>query len=208
MASVDMSSPSSSRALSRCRWVRPDNALYVAYHDEEWGRPCHDERRLFELLNLEGMQAGLSWETVLKKREAFRKAYDDWDASVIAGYDDTKILALMADAGTIRNRLKIRAVIANAQAYLTLLAEGGSLDALLWAYVDHCPLVGGVGEGELPPAKTALSETISKDLTKRGFRFVGPTIIYAYMQAIGMVNDHDAACFLHLKASEPNAITL
>jgi len=170
------------------------NPRYIDYHDSEWGVPCHDENRLFEMLNLEGAQAGLSWETILNKRENYRAAFDGWDAEKIAAYDADKVASLLADAGIVRNRLKVAAAITNAQAYLRLRAEGGSLDEFLWAYVDGKPIV----NGESPrPAKTALSDRISKDLAKRGFKFVGSTIIYAYMQGIGMVNDHDPACFRH-----------
>ncbi len=152
--------------------------------------PCHDEVTLFEMLNLEGAQAGLSWETVLNKRENYRLAFDAWDVRKIAAYDEKKVAALMANAGIIRNRLKINATIGNAQAYLRLCEECGSLDAYLWAFVQGRPIV-NTGERII---STALSDHISKDLKKRGFKFVGTTIIYAYMQAIGMVNDHAASC--------------
>lgn len=177
---------------SRCSWANPANPLYLAYHDEEWGVPCHDELRLFEMLNLEGAQAGLSWETILKKRETYRAAFDGWDAEKIAAYGPDKVAELLADPGIVRNRLKVAATIGNAQAYLRLRAEGSSLDQFLWAYVDGQPIV---NPGPERIIKTALSDRISKDLSKRGFKFVGSTIIYAYMQAIGMVDDHDPACF-------------
>jgi DNA-3-methyladenine glycosylase I len=177
---------------TRCSWANPANPLYLEYHDKEWGVPCHDERRLFEMLNLEGAQAGLSWETILNKRENYRAAFDRWDAEKIAAYDADKVAELLANAGIVRNRLKVAAAITNAQAYLRLRASGTTLDQWLWAYVGGKPLVNGKGPR---PAKTELSDRISKDLAKLGFKFVGSTIVYAYMQGIGMVNDHDPACF-------------
>lgn len=180
---------------TRCNWANPANPLYLAYHDEEWGVPCRDETRLFEMLNLEGAQAGLSWETVLNKRANYRAAFDDWDAEKIARYDDAKVAQLLANPGIIRNRLKIAATITNAQAYLRLRDEVGGLAPFLWAYVDGKPLQNAWTTTQ--PATTALSDRISKDLAKRGFKFVGSTIIYAYMQAIGMVNDHRVDCFRH-----------
>ena len=183
--------------LHRCSWANPNNPRYIAYHDEEWGVPCHDELRLFEMLNLEGAQAGLSWETVLNKRDSYRAAFDQWDAQKIAAYGPDKVAELLANPGIIRNRLKVAAAIANAQAYLRLRAEGSSLDQYLWAWVDGKPIVNNIARQEDRMAKTALSDRISKDLGKRGFKFVGSTIIYAYMQGVGMVNDHDAACFRH-----------
>ncbi|WP_041742677.1 DNA-3-methyladenine glycosylase I [Collimonas fungivorans] len=188
--------------LTRCAWANPANPRYLAYHDEEWGKPCHDEVRLFEMLNLEGAQAGLSWETILNKRDNYRRAFDNWDAKKIARYDQDKVAALLADAGIVRNRLKIAAAISNAQAYLKLRTETGGLAPFLWAYVEGKPiqnewtLLGG------NPATTPLSDRISKDLGKRGFKFVGSTIIYAYMQAIGMVNDHCVECFRHQAVAE------
>ncbi|GJI99447.1 DNA-3-methyladenine glycosylase [Duganella caerulea] len=177
---------------TRCSWANPANPLYLEYHDKEWGVPCHDERRLFEMLNLEGAQAGLSWETILNKRENYRAAFDQWDAEKIAAYDADKVAALLADAGIVRNRLKVAAAITNAQAYLRLRASGTTLDQWLWAYVGGKPLDAADGPR---PAKTELSDRISKDLAKLGFKFVGSTIIYAYMQGIGMVNDHAPDCF-------------
>lgn len=174
----------------RCAWANPANPLYLHYHDHEWGQPCHDEVKLFEMLNLEGAQAGLSWETILNKREAYRVAFDDWDAKRIAKYDDKKVASLMGNAGIVRNRLKIAATITNAQAYLRLVVEGNTLDAYLWAHVNGKPLRNN-GERIIT---TPLSDAISKDLKKLGFKFVGSTIIYAYMQAIGMVQDHAADC--------------
>lgn len=170
------------------------NPRYLAYHDHEWGVPCHDETTLFEMLNLEGAQAGLSWETILNKRDNYRAAFDQWDAGVIAAYDAAKVAELLANAGIVRNRLKVAAAISNAQAYLRLREEGLTLDAYLWGFVDGAPIVNHWPSGERP-AKTALSDRISKDLAKRGFKFVGSTIVYAYMQGIGMVDDHDETCF-------------
>jgi DNA-3-methyladenine glycosylase I len=181
----------------RCAWANPNNPRYLAYHDEEWGVPCHDELRLFEMLNLEGAQAGLSWETVLNKRETYRAAFDGWDAEKIARYDDAKVATLLADPGIVRNRLKVAAAISNAKAYLTLRAETGGLDPFLWAYVDGQPIRNAWRSHLECPAKTPLSDRLSKDLAKRGFKFVGSTIIYAYMQGIGMVNDHIVDCFCH-----------
>ena len=178
----------------RCTWANMANPRYVQYHDEEWGVPCHDENRLFEMLNLEGAQAGLSWETILNKRENYRLAFDGWDPQKIARYGDDKVAELLANAGIVRNRLKVAAAITNAQAYLRLRTEGSSLDQYLWDFVDGKPIVNRWPNGERPP-KTELSDRISKDLAKRGFKFVGSTIIYAYMQGIGMVNDHDMSCF-------------
>ena len=186
-----------STEISRCRWANPANPLYLAYHDEEWGVPCHDETRLFELLNLEGAQAGLSWSTILNKRESYRLAFDHWDAEKIARYDAVKVAELLANPGIVRNKLKVAATITNAQAYLRLRDEVGGLDPFLWAYVDGKPLLNSRQSIDETPAKTALSDQLSKDLAKRGFKFVGSTIVYAYMQAIGMVNDHAADCFCY-----------
>jgi len=180
--------------ITRCSWANMANPRYLAYHDHEWGVPCHDENTLFEMLNLEGAQAGLSWETILNKRATYRSAFDDWDAEKIAAYGPDKVAALLLDPGIVRNRLKVAATITNAQAYLRLRAEGQTLDSFLWAYVDGQPVVNRTGEWF---AKTALSDRLSKDLLKRGFKFVGSTIVYAYMQGIGMVDDHQPQCFKH-----------
>lgn len=182
-------------SVKRCSWANPANPLYLDYHDHEWGVPCHDERQLFEMLNLEGAQAGLSWETVLNKRENYRLAFDRFDPKKIIKYDEAKIESLMQNAGIIRNRLKINAVIVNARAYLELCKEFGSLDTYLWGHVDGEPLINLDGHVVTSP----LSDQISKDLKKRGFKFVGSTIIYAYMQAIGMVSDHARECDWHPK---------
>ncbi|MFZ6768142.1 DNA-3-methyladenine glycosylase I [Undibacterium sp. Di26W] len=186
---------------TRCNWANSSNLLYLHYHDHEWGVPCHDERRLFEMLNLEGAQAGLSWETILNKRENYRQAFDQWDAKKIATYGPDKVAELLANPGIVRNRLKVAAAITNAQAYLRLCEEVGSLDAYLWAHVDGKPLINN-GERIIT---TDLSDRISKDLAKRGFKFVGSTIIYAYMQAIGLVNDHAANCDWRHQANTPKA---
>ncbi len=179
----------------RCGWANPGNPLYLAYHDQEWGVPCHDETTLFEMLNLEGAQAGLSWETILNRRESYRLAFDGWNAKKIACYDAAKVARLLNDPGIIRNRLKVAAAITNAQAYLRLREEAGGLDAWLWQFVEGKPIVNQFEDYKQAPPKTALSAQISKELAKRGFKFVGPTIIYAYMQAIGMVDDHIVSCF-------------
>jgi DNA-3-methyladenine glycosylase I len=183
----------------RCSWANPANPRYLDYHDHEWGVPCHDENRLFEMLNLEGAQAGLSWETILNKRATYRAAFDGWDAHKIAAYDADKVASLLLDPGIVRNRLKVAAAITNAQAYLRLCAEGSSLDQYLWAWVGGQPIINQFDRASRP-AKTELSDRISKDLSKRGFKFVGSTIIYAYMQGIGMVDDHDVTCFCHGRA--------
>jgi DNA-3-methyladenine glycosylase I len=184
-------------SIHRCSWANPNNPRYIAYHDQEWGFPCRDELRLFEMLNLEGAQAGLSWETILNKRDNYRAAFDGWDAHKIAAYDEARVAQLLANPGIVRNRLKVNAVVTNARAYLRLLEEGGSLSALLWGYVGGQPIVNRIVAQGDRPARTELSDRISKDLGKRGFKFVGSTIVYAYMQGIGMVNDHDLACFRH-----------
>lgn len=180
----------------RCAWAG-DSQIYIDYHDNEWGRPVHDDDRLFEMLILETMQAGLSWITVLKKREAFRKAFDGFKPELVACYDDKKIEELMADEGIIRNRLKINAAISNARAFLAVQARYGSFDQMIWEYVDNTPIVGHCENIKDLPATTALSDRISKDLKKLGFKFVGSTTIYAFMQAVGMVNDHVTGCFLY-----------
>jgi DNA-3-methyladenine glycosylase I len=181
----------------RCAWANPANPRYLAYHDNEWGVPCHDENTLFEMLNLEGAQAGLSWETILNKRDTYRAAFDNWDAEKIAAYDAVKVAELLSNPGIVRNRLKVAAAITNAQAYLRLRAEGLTLDRYLWDWIDGRPIVNRWNEPRQRFAKTELSDKISKDLARRGFKFVGSTIIYAYMQGIGMVDDHDAACVQH-----------
>jgi len=168
--------------------------LYVAYHDDEWGVPVHDDRRLFEMLILEGAQAGLSWITILRKRPAYRKAFDRFDAKKIARYDAKKTRALMNDAGIVRNRLKIRAAVINARAFLAAQKEFGSFDAYIWQFVGGEPKVNRPREMKNIAPRTPESDAMSKDLAKRGFKFVGSTICYAFMQAVGMVNDHLAGC--------------
>lgn len=181
--------------LVRCSWANPANALYRVYHDEEWGVPCTDETRLFEMLNLEGAQAGLSWSTILAKRENYHAAFDGWDAKKIARYGEADMTRLVGDAGIVRNRLKIGSAINNAHAVLPLIDEFGGLVPYLWSWVGGVPIANRRPAGERAPARTELSDALSKDLIARGFRFVGSTIVYAYMQAMGMVDDHAAECF-------------
>jgi len=176
-----------------CPWVGND-PLYLAYHDDEWGVPVHDDRHLFELLALEAMQAGLSWITILRRREAFRQAFDGFDPLTVSRYDEPKILSLLADAGIIRNRRKIEAIIRNAAAFLQVQADFGSFDRYLWAFTPDGPIVGRWDSAHDIPAATPLAEALSRDLRLRGFSFVGPTICYAFLQAAGLVNDHLAAC--------------
>jgi len=171
--------------------------LYEEYHDKEWGRPVHDDIQLFEMLILEGAQAGLSWETVLKKREAYREAFDGFDPRKVALYDEAKADELMANEGIIRNRLKINAAIINAKLFLDIVDKHGSFDKFIWAYVDYTPVIGHWTKFEDMPVTTAISDRISIDLKKMGFKFVGSTIIYSFMQSVGMVNDHLEQCFVH-----------
>jgi DNA-3-methyladenine glycosylase I len=181
---------------ARCPWCG-DDPLYVAYHDQEWGVPCHDERALFEFLILEGAQAGLSWITILKKRENYRRAYHGFDPQQIARYGEKDVARLLADAGIVRNRLKVAASIDNARATLELYEQGGSLDQLLWSFVDGRPRVNRWRSMSEVPAITPQAEAMSKELKRRGFRFIGPTVMYAHMQATGMVNDHLVSCPRH-----------
>ena len=180
--------------LIRCAWVS-DDPLYVAYHDREWGVPVHDDRTLYEFLILEGAQAGLSWITILKKRENYRRALDGFDVHKIARYDAAKVRALLADPGIVRNRLKIAATIQNAKSFLDVQKEFGSFDAYLWKFIGGKPILIDWQTNATTPTKTPQSDLMSKDLAKRGFKFVGSTICYAFMQAVGMVNDHSADCF-------------
>ncbi|OQY80516.1 MAG: DNA-3-methyladenine glycosylase [Chloroflexi bacterium UTCFX4] len=182
--------------ITRCAWSVSD-PRYIQYHDEEWGVPLHDDQKLFEFLALEGMQAGLSWITILRKRENFRAAFDNFNVTKIARYNERKIESLVQDAGIIRNRQKILATLDNARAFLEVQDEFGSFDKYIWGFVHDKPIRNAWTTLSEVPAKTPLSETISKDLSKRGFRFVGPTIVYAHMQATGMVNDHVISCFRH-----------
>lgn len=183
-------------AKIRCPWAC-SSSIYVDYHDNEWGRPVHDDKKLFEMLILECMQAGLSWITILRKREAYREAFDDFDPEKMVHYGDVKFQQLMANEGIVRNRLKILAAINNAQAFLDVTKKYGSFDDMLWKYIDYTPIVGHWEKIEDIPATTLLSDTISKDLKKMGFKFVGSTTIYAFMQAVGMVNDHITTCFMY-----------
>jgi len=181
---------------NRCDWAQK-NDLMAKYHDEEWGRPLHDDQKLFEFLILEGMQAGLSWQTILNKRDAFRQAFDNFDPVIVAEYDDLKVSELMNNAGIIRNRLKILACINNAKRFLEVQSDYGTFDKYIWKYVDYKPIINSLNTLKELPAKTSLSDMISIDLKKRGFKFIGSTIIYAHLQATGMVNDHLLNCSCH-----------
>ena len=179
----------------RCGWASGGDPLYASYHDEEWGVPLHDDRALFELLCLEGAQAGLAWITILRKRESYRSAFFGFDPERCAAMSDAELEERLADPGIVRNRLKVYGVRKNARAFLEVVAERGSFDAYLWSWVDGKPLINArKGTGDLP-ASTPLAEAISKDMKKRGFTFVGPTIVYAYLQSTGVVNDHTVTCF-------------
>jgi DNA-3-methyladenine glycosylase I len=178
----------------RCAWAGTDDPLMIAYHDEEWGKPVHDDRVLFEFLILEGAQAGLSWRTILHKRESYRKAFSNWDVRKVARYGEKDVARLLADEGIVRNRLKVAAAITNAQCVIEAQKEFGSFDAYIWSFVDGKPIENKVQSLRDVPAKTAVSDAMSKALLKRGFKFVGSTICYAFMQAVGMVNDHEAKC--------------
>jgi DNA-3-methyladenine glycosylase I len=178
----------------RCAWCLKDK-LYMDYHDKEWGVPVHDDQILFEMINLEGAQAGLSWYTVLVKRENYRLAFDNWEAKKIAKYTPAKVEKLLQNAGIIRNRLKVEGTVKNAKAFLAIQKEFGSFDQYIWQFVNHKPIINNWKSLGECPAKTAESDAMSKDLLKRGFKFVGSTICYAYMQAVGMVNDHIADCW-------------
>jgi DNA-3-methyladenine glycosylase I len=180
--------------MIRCQWAGTD-PLYVAYHDEEWGVPEHEDRKLFEMLILEGAQAGLSWSTILNKRENYRRVYDGFDPEIIARYSEDKITQLLQDPGIVRNRLKVNASVQNARSFLEIQDEFGSFDAYIWGFVDGKPILNAWEGLNQIPSQTPESEAMSKDLKKRGFRFVGPTICYAFMQAVGMVNDHTVDCF-------------
>ncbi len=177
--------------LNRCRWADPASELYTAYHDQEWGRPEHDDRKLFEMLILEGFQAGLSWITILKKREAFRRAFDGFDPAVVAAYGPEKLESLMNDPGIVRNRRKIQAAVQNAAAFLKIQQEFGSFDRYLWAFTDGQVVL---NTDDQVRASSELSDHISADLKRRGMNFVGPVIIYSFRQAVGVVNDHETGC--------------
>ena len=186
--------------VKRCPWPG-NNPLLVAYHDTEWGVPLYADRKLFEFLLLDGAQAGLSWLTILNKREGYRQAFDNFDAARIAAYDDRKVAQLLADSGIVRNRQKIAAAIGNAQAFLQIQQELGSFAAYLWSFVNHRPIKNHWDNAADIPAVSPESETMSRDLRRLGFRFVGPTICYAFMQSAGMVNDHITTCFRYNEVS-------
>ncbi len=186
--------------MTRCRWADPRSRIYIAYHDEEWGRPEHDDRKLFELLILEGFQAGLSWLTILKKRERFRSAFDGFEPRAVAQYGPEKVESLMADAGIVRNRAKIQAAVQNANVFLAIQEEFGSFDRYLWGFTEGEVIL---NTDDSLPTHTELSDRISGDLKGRGMKFVGTTIIYSFLQAVGVVNDHELACFCHPENEAP-----
>jgi len=185
--------------MNRCAWAK--NEFSIPYHDQEWGVPVHDDRLLFEFLVLEGAQAGLSWDTILRKRARYREVFDNFDPAIVARYGKRKVNALLGDAGIVRNRLKIAAAIANAQAFLRVLEEFGSFDAYIWQFIGGHPRINACRTLKDLPARTPESDAMSKDLQRRGFRFVGSTICYAFMQAVGMVNDHVVDCFRYADLS-------
>jgi DNA-3-methyladenine glycosylase I len=196
----------------RCPWVDPEDPLSCEYHDKEWGVPLHDDRKLFEFLALEGAQAGLNWMMILRKRENYRRAFDDFDPAKVARYDERKVERLLSNAGIVRNRLKIECTIANAKAYIEVCKECGSFDAYIWRFVDGKPIQNRWKRPRDIPAITPEARVMSADLSSRGFKFVGPTICYAYMQATGMVNDHVVDCYRHkevmaLRAQAPRRTT-
>ena len=180
--------------MKRCAWVKEDEPLYIKYHDEEWGRPVHDDRLLFEMLCLEGAQAGLSWWTILQKRENYRKAFDGFEAEKIIHYSDEKIQELLDNPGIVRNRLKVRGVVKNAKAFLAIRDEFGSFNHFIWGFTNHKTIQNHPKSIQDMPTTSPISDLMSKDLKKRGFTFVGSTICYSYMQAVGMVNDHTVDC--------------
>jgi DNA-3-methyladenine glycosylase I len=191
-------------AKQRCQWAL-NSPLEMAYHDDEWGVPVHDDRKLFEFLVLEGAQAGLSWATILKKREGYRRCFDHFDVARVASYDTGKVRKLLKDPGVIRNSLKINAAVANARAFIKIQVAFGSFDSYIWQYVDHRPKVNRWVSLSDIPAQTKASQAMSRDLKKRGFKFVGPTICYAFMQAVGMVNDHAVDCYRYREILESYA---
>ncbi|MCP4481745.1 MAG: DNA-3-methyladenine glycosylase I [bacterium] len=182
--------------LKRCGWLDLSSEIYVKYHDEEWGKPIFDDRKLFEFLILEGHQAGLSWLTILRKRETYRLAFDCWDIAKIAQYNNLKFLELLNNSGVIRNKLKIKSAIRNAGIFLEIQKEFGSFSKYLWGFVDHKPIINHFKDWQDIPVTTDLSDRISQDLKKRGMTFVGSTIIYAFLQAVGLVNNHEEGCFM------------
>jgi len=190
--------------MDRCEWAH-NSYIELQYHDTEWGVPVHDDRLLFEFLILEGAQAGLSWSTILNKREGYRKAFDNFDAEKIAGYSDKKINELLTNPEIVRNRLKINSAVSNAKSYLKILGEFDTLDTYIWNFVDGRPIQNSWATLSDIPANTPESEAMSKDLKKRGFSFVGATICYAFMQAVGMVNDHTINCFRHYQIKKKNS---
>jgi DNA-3-methyladenine glycosylase I len=190
---------------NRCAWAGISDPLYLAYHDEEWGVPIHDDRLLFEFLVLEGAQAGLSWSTILKKRDNYRQAFDHFDAEKVAAYDEQKIAELLSNPGIVRNKLKIHAAIQNANAFLAVRQAFGSFDAYIWQFVGGKPKINAWKTLRDIPAETDESRAMSKDLLKRGFKFVGPTICYAFMQAVGLVNDHTVDCFRYTEVARLSA---
>jgi DNA-3-methyladenine glycosylase I len=185
---------SGTSGIHRCEWPGED-PLYVAYHDEEWGVPVHDDRLWFEYIVLDGAQAGLSWITILRKRENYRRAFDNFDPALVAAYDEAKIESLLADPGIVRNRLKVQSAVKNARAFLRIQDEFGTFDNYVWPFVGGRPIVNAWTDLSQIPAETAEARALSKDLKQRGFSFVGPTIVYAFMQAGGLVNDHVVSCF-------------
>ena len=187
--------------MKRCAWVPEGDPLYLAYHDEEWGVPSHDDVHLYEMLVLEGAQAGLSWSTILNKREGYRAAFAGFDPARVARFGPREIERLLADPGIVRNRLKVESAITNARATLAVAEEHGSLDAFLWSFVEGAPRTNTWGRLEEIPSKTTESAAMSKELKRRGFRFVGPTVCYAFMQAVGLVNDHVVSCFRHAQVA-------
>jgi DNA-3-methyladenine glycosylase I len=187
------------RNIPRCPWANPKNPLYLSYHDHEWGVPTYEEKALFELIVLEGAQAGLSWETVLNKRENYREAFDGFDIHKVAAYGEEKIESLLQNTGIIRNQRKIRSAIRNAKVFIEIQEEFGSFSKFIWAYVDHTPIINHFEHSKEVPTSTPLSDRISKELKRRGMDFVGSTIMYAYMQSIGMVNDHLVGCVCHAR---------
>lgn len=193
------------RSIKRCPWCG-DDPLYVAYHDHEWGVPVHDDRHLFEALILEGAQAGLSWITILRKRDNYRRAFEGFDPETIVRYGQDDIARLMADPGIVRNRLKINSTVINARAFLDVQNEFGNYDAYLWRFIDGHPVQNAHRTTASTPATSAASDALSKDLSKRGFKFVGSTICYAMMQAVGMVNDHLTSCYRHREVSKAPGI--
>jgi DNA-3-methyladenine glycosylase I len=203
VASKRAAPPSLSIEKTRCGWVPAADAEYARYHDEEWGRPVRDDRHLFEMLTLEGAQAGLSWSTILRKRAAYRKAFARFDPVKVARFDARRRATLLRDPGIVRNRLKIDSTVNNARAFIAVQKEFGSFSRYLWSWVGEHPVVNGWQTRGQVPARTELSDRISRDLKKRGFRFVGSTIIYAYLQAVGVVNDHTAGCYLYQARPAP-----